>query len=413
MAGPPRKYDILILGATGYTGKLTTHFIAQQLPGDLRWAIAGRSKAKLHDLAAELRVSHPDRSQPTIEIVDLERKEQVEGVVQQARVCISVVSYWTVGTTVVDACVRHRTDYIDTSSGDIPLIQFWINKYHETAKASGVALIHACGVFAGPEDLLSWAAARELKDSFGESTKEVVLAVKELTSDPSGGTFHSILQGEADQLQIDQAQESRDPWYLSPIKGTTVSPQTNMFHLRKDPDLGLLSDSTVGILTNRAIVHRTWGLLQGSRSEYGPNFQYNEYQSVKSTLGGLSELIKSSVIETLMSSPLLLRLLSLFMPAPGSGPDVKQAEKIPVKLQAMAKPENESSPKVFASFSYPSGSYHTTALFLGQAAASLLYTKSLEGGLTGGCLTPATLGPDFLERIRSSGATITLSSTRQ
>ncbi|VUC26249.1 unnamed protein product [Clonostachys rosea] len=412
MARPPRKYDILILGATGYTGKLTTHFIAQQLPDDLQWAIAGRSEAKLHDLAAELRVKHPDRSQPTIEIVDLERKEQVERVVQQARVCISVVSYWTVGTTVVDACVRHRTDCVDTS-GDIPLIQSWIKKHHETAAASGVALIHACGVFAGPEDLLSWAAVRELRDSFGESAKEVVLAVKELTSDPSGGTFESILQGEADQLQIDQANESKDPWYLSPIKGTTVSPQTNIFHLRKDPDLGLLSDSTVGILTNRAIVHRTWGLLQGSTSGYGPNFQYNEYQSVNSTLGGISELIKSSVIETLMASPLLLKLLGLFMPAPGSGPDVKQSEKIPVKLQAMAKPENESYPKVLASFSYPSGSYHTTALFLGQAAASLLYTRSLEGGLRGGCLTPATLGPDFLERIRSSGATITLSSTQR
>lgn len=126
------------------------------------------------------------------------------------------MSYWTVGTTVVDACVRHQTDYVDTyvdtklylrfqannsSSGDIPLIHSWIKKYHETAEASGVAvsqlfldfrnhddivlttlqLIHACGVFAGPEDLLSWAAARELRDSFDGSTKEVVLAVKELT----------------------------------------------------------------------------------------------------------------------------------------------------------------------------------------------------------------------------------------
>lgn len=59
-----RQYDIVVFGATGYTGKLTAEHIAKELPTDLKWAIAGRSASKLEALAKECKALNPDRIQP-------------------------------------------------------------------------------------------------------------------------------------------------------------------------------------------------------------------------------------------------------------------------------------------------------------------------------------------------------------
>lgn len=59
-----RQYDIVVFGATGYTGKLTAEHIATKLPTDLKWALAGRSESKLEAVAAECTVLNPDRVQP-------------------------------------------------------------------------------------------------------------------------------------------------------------------------------------------------------------------------------------------------------------------------------------------------------------------------------------------------------------
>ena len=62
----PREYDLLLLGATGYTGKLCAEYITISLPTDLKWAVAGRSRSKLSALVDELKVLNPDRQQPSL-----------------------------------------------------------------------------------------------------------------------------------------------------------------------------------------------------------------------------------------------------------------------------------------------------------------------------------------------------------
>lgn len=133
-----RQYEVIVLGATGYTGALTAEHIARHLPTNLRWAIAGRSKGKLEDLAARLQKLEPDRVQPgmyamvlavgcrnrrcgkladlepEIEVVSFDRQDDVGAVVRKATVCISVVTYCHVGDQVVQACVENGTDYLDT-----------------------------------------------------------------------------------------------------------------------------------------------------------------------------------------------------------------------------------------------------------------------------------------------------------
>lgn len=170
----------------------------------------------------------------------------------------------------------------------------------------------------------------------------------------------------------------------------------------------MISKHSITSFQDQALVHRTWGLLRGTDEDLGPNFQYNEYVWVGSTMGGIFALLSGLVLGTILDSSIAVGFLRYIMPAPGSGPDVTVTAATPVKFEAVAIPDDDKAPKVRSSFAYPSGSYHTTALFLGEGAASLLYKRDLKGGMKGGCLTPALLGEDFLDRLRSAGATITV-----
>ncbi|KAH9996748.1 Saccharopine dehydrogenase-domain-containing protein [Xylariaceae sp. FL0662B] len=398
-----RKYDILVLGATGYTGAQTVDHIAQHLPTELKWAIAGRSRTKLDALAAKVKSLSPERSQPAVEVVDFGDRKQLDAVVGDAKVCISVVLYHEVGEVVVQACVENGTDYIDTL-GNAPLIRAFIEKYHEAAVKAGVALIHACGFFTAPQDLLAWAVARELQEKASAKTNEVILIVPNIPLEPSGGTVTSMIVGSNTDPRT--VKEATQPWALSPIPGKQTSTSANFLHIRRDPDLGLLSDSSFHDVVDRVVVHRTWGLLTSAGQEYGPNFQYNEYHRVSSTIAGLFLLAQKFLIEYLLWFGPTRALVKMILPtASGKGPDIEKSLRQPVEIEAIGVADSSDARRAHASFSHPSGSYPVTALFLAQGAASLLYTRSLEGQVAGGSLTPAFLGADLISRIQSAGAT--------
>lgn len=110
-------------------------------------------------------------------------------------------------------------------------------------------------------------------------------------------------------------------------------------------------------------------------------------------------------------APIKNLFLSL-APTPGNGPNAELAKSVPVSMEALvaADPGIEGiKPTKFArvSFLYTGGHYPVSALFMAQAAASLLYTRELEGNIKGGCLTPAILGADFVERTQSVGVQFT------
>ncbi|KAI1502999.1 Saccharopine dehydrogenase-domain-containing protein [Biscogniauxia marginata] len=403
---PSRKYDVVLIGATGYTGALTADHIALHLPTNLRWAIAGRSPAKLEALAARLEELSPDRLQPAVEVVALEERSPLHELVGNAKVCISVVSYFRVGEAVIEACVENGTDYIDCAGGQIEIRQ-WIAKYHKKAEASGVILIHSCGVFSAPHDLLSWLVVRSLAEKYSEKTKEVIVSGTEVPSDPSGGSLEYILHAATMDPRV--ARESVEPWALSPVRGSQTSSATNFLGLRTDPHLGLLAACALGASENRSTVHRTWGLFEGTAASYGPNFQYNEYQKTTSTLIGAAQVLKSYLFRLALTLAPLRYLARKFLAAPGEGPDLEKSMRYSVEIEAVAVADSGpdgAAHRAYASFSYPHGPYPTTALFLAHAAASLSYHRKLEGQLAGGCLTPAFLGNDLLTRIQDAGATV-------
>ena len=113
MSGISRKYDLVLLGATGYTGKYTAEHITTHLPTDLKWAVAGRSAAKLTALVEEIVPLNPDRLSPSLEITTLSL-EDLNSLAKKTRLLINTVGpYCLYSSPVVEACAKNGTHYLD------------------------------------------------------------------------------------------------------------------------------------------------------------------------------------------------------------------------------------------------------------------------------------------------------------
>ncbi|KAL8927502.1 MAG: hypothetical protein Q9208_002307 [Pyrenodesmia sp. 3 TL-2023] len=403
-----RKYDLILLGATGYTGKLCAEYIIRSLPTDLKWAVSGRSHERLAAVVQEVSAHNPDRVQPAVEATTLSL-EDLRLLVQKTRLVLNTVGpYHRYSSPVVQACAENGTHYLDVT-GESPWVYEMIQKYHDLAKQNGAIIIPEIGLESSPSDLLAWSLATLFKEKLSLNTKEVVASVHELRSQPSGGTLATLL-GLLDHYSLREVSKASAPWALSPIAGpkwsTGVPFSTKIFGVRQKPNLGTLTTSiTAG--PNVAIVQRTWGLLGGPDS-YGPNFQYHEYMRVKNWLAGaIIHFALGLGLIVLAIPPLrwILQYAAHSFYAPGQGASREDADEAAFELRAVAEADEDSpNPRMaMAKFRYDGGLYYLTGVFLAEAAMVLLKDEKLTKKLGGGLLTPAMLGQPFIDRLRNAG----------
>ena len=114
MASQDRQYELILLGATGYTGKYCAEHLVRNLPTNLRWAVAGRTESKLSTLVEQIKPLNPDRLQPGLEVSSL-NPDDLDALVKKTKLLITTVGpYHLYGTPIVEACARNGTHYIDT-----------------------------------------------------------------------------------------------------------------------------------------------------------------------------------------------------------------------------------------------------------------------------------------------------------
>ena len=114
MAANRRQYDLVLWGASGYTGKYTAEQLVRLAPTNLRWAVAGRSAAKLEAVVEDVKSINPDRTPPSIETCSLE-SEDFTTLVKKTTVIINAVGpYILYGEPVMKACIENNTHYLDT-----------------------------------------------------------------------------------------------------------------------------------------------------------------------------------------------------------------------------------------------------------------------------------------------------------
>jgi short subunit dehydrogenase-like uncharacterized protein len=155
-----RTYDVVLLGATGFTGGLTARYLARRLSGTTtRWAIAGRNEDKLRSLADEL-----PGDGPAIEVVDVTDLDGLTALAGKTKALASTVGpYAEHGLPVVEACVRAGTEYADIT-GEPAFVSDVRERFDAPAREAGIRLVSCCGFDSVPHDLGVAFTVAELPD---------------------------------------------------------------------------------------------------------------------------------------------------------------------------------------------------------------------------------------------------------
>ncbi|UNI14293.1 hypothetical protein JDV02_000937 [Purpureocillium takamizusanense] len=405
-----RQYDLVVLGATGYTGRFVAEHVAGNLPTNLKWAVAGRSQAKLQAIVDECAKVDADRLAPSIEIANVDSEAELHALAKKACIVITTVGpYCMYGEKVFKACADAGTHYLDCT-GETPWVARMIKRYEDTARSTGAIMLPQAGVESAPPDLCTWALARFLRAKLDAPTSDVVISLHNLSSAPSGGTLATVLSI-FDYFSLDDLRASSKPYASSPIPHPEKARPTPTLLQRwlgvcNIPNLGVQTTSIAG-RTDVPVVERTWGLLSQipSRKDqfYGPRFNWVEYYKPRNWLHGVFVHL-GLVFGTAMIAlfPPVRALVKRFVYQPGEGRTKEEMAKEEIEYRGVATPDTPTAPgkQAYCRAWFHGSMYSLTAVFLAQGALTLL-EDDVE--LDGGVYTPACLGQGFVDRANTAG----------
>ncbi|OSX61816.1 hypothetical protein POSPLADRAFT_1047071 [Postia placenta MAD-698-R-SB12] len=413
--------DILVLGATGFTGRLVTRYLASHpARSSFTFAIAARSKSKLDELKRNLQLDDAIR----VLQVDVTQPTQVEDAVKSARVVINTVGpFWKWGDPVVRACALNGRHYVDLA-GETHWIRRMIWKYDYVATKNNAIIIPCCGFDSVPADLLVLLANNVLKDTVGPQAElGRSLTVYKMKGGLSGGTFSTIMT--VTEIPPDEIRLSMEDYSLAPGIRGAPTPGPKLFHR-----VPLTSPRRYAMPwfmggTNRAVAQRTWGLHalaaragnaqdDAARRVYGPRFTYDEGLQPGGISSFLPVLLMSVVYYLSLAAffflPPVRWVVKHLAPASGEGPseeDMKNGwfEATNYTASAPRAGEPEVHVKTVMRGSGDPG-YELTSVMIGESALAILLDKASLPALAnqGGILTPASaLGEVLVRRLEATG----------
>ncbi|WP_326556463.1 saccharopine dehydrogenase family protein [Micromonospora sp. NBC_01796] len=185
----PRPYDIVLFGATGFTGGLTARYLARHAPHTLRWALAGRNPRRLAEVRDALAAIDPAWRDLPLLPADAADPGSLHRLAASTRTLVSTVGpYVQHGEPVVAACAEAGTDYLDIT-GEPEFVDLMYVRHHERATRTGARLVHACGFDCVPADL-------GVHLTVGELPADVPVTVDgylRAWGVPSSGTYRTVL----------------------------------------------------------------------------------------------------------------------------------------------------------------------------------------------------------------------------
>ncbi len=183
-----REFEVIVYGATGFTGRLVAEYLAQRYNGELSWAMAGRSAEKLAAVRDE--IGAPEDT-PLV-VADAADPASVRDMVGRAHcICTTVGPYQLYGSDLVAACAEHGTDYVDLS-GEPGWMHQMIAEHGGAAQASGSRIVHSCGFDSEPFDLGVYFLQQAAQKQFGKPCQRVRGRVRGMNGEFSGGTAASL-----------------------------------------------------------------------------------------------------------------------------------------------------------------------------------------------------------------------------
>jgi short subunit dehydrogenase-like uncharacterized protein len=300
-----REHDVVVFGATGFTGALTAQYLARNADAGTRWAVAGRNREKLKQTLETIEADVP------LVVADTGDAASMRELAESAKVVITTVGpYLEYGEPVVAACAAAGTDYVDLT-GEPEFLDLMYVRHHRAAARSGARVVHACGFDSIPQDLGVQFTVQQLPEGVPIHVEAHVRA----GGNPSGGTVASALgiMGRFRQAQkVHKQRRNLEP--RTPGRRARVI----IGRPKRDDGLYLLPMPTIDpqIVRMSAL----------AEPRYGPDFSYAPYIGVRRLPAALGLAGGVSTLFTLAQVPPARKLIASRVPQ-GTGPSPEQREK--------------------------------------------------------------------------------------
>ena len=391
-----KQFDIIIWGASSFTGQLVTEYIFNKYGSSkIKWAIAGRNLDKLEKVRSQV----ADENIP-IFIADSFDEDSLLQLVKKTKViCSTVGPYSLYGTKLVRLCVENSINYCDIT-GEAQWIRTLIDNFHDEAKSKKIKIVNSCGFDSIPSDMGVYFIQNKIKKTCKNYAKSIKMRVAGIRGGISGGTYGSI----NNLLKEAYADKSvfkilNNPYGLNPKDKMEGMDKKDLRKIIFDKESNSWIYPFIMAGINTKIVRRSNAL---SNFQYGKDFRYEEAMMSGRGISGFWKAILAIfplAMVGLNPNSFLKKILNLYMPKPGEGPRIDKRKNgfynlrfyitIDEKRKAFAKVIGDSDP-----------GYGSTSKMLAESALCLAFDKLPEKY---GVLTPSlAMGDSLLKRLQNN-----------
>ena len=391
-----RKYDLLIWGATSFTGKLVTEYLFNKYGSSkIKWAIAGRNLDKLKKIRSEV----ADEKIPMFIADSFDEESLLKFIKKTKVVCSTVGPYSLYGTKLVKLCVENNTNYCDIT-GEAHWIRNLIDQFHEEAKSKKIKIVNSCGFDSIPSDMGVYFIQNEIKKTYKNYANFIKMRVAGIRGGISGGTYGSInnlLKEAYSNKKIFRV--LNNPYGLNPKNKMEGMDKKDLRKIIFDKESNSWIYPFIMAGINTKIVRRSHAL---TNFQYGKDFRYEEAMMSGKGISGLLKAILAAfplAMIGLNPNSFLKKIVNSYMPKPGEGPGLEKRKNgfynlrfyvtIDERRKAFAKVVGDNDP-----------GYGSTSKMLAESALCLAFDKLPENY---GVVTPSiAMGNQLLERLRNN-----------
>ncbi|MDX1693679.1 MAG: saccharopine dehydrogenase NADP-binding domain-containing protein [Ketobacteraceae bacterium] len=393
-----RPYDIVIFGATGFTGELTAQYLAGCGEKDrLRWALAGRSGDRLSAIKSRLVAAHPHCEDVGLIEADISDHRSLRAMAEQTRVLITTVGpYLNYGEPVVKACVEADTHYVDLT-GEPEFVDSMVHLYDEVAQKKQLKIVNSCGFDSIPHDLGALFTINALNELLGpeRAGREPVIleGFVQAGGTFSGGTWHSAI---TQFSRLRAYEKKKRAWRKEKSRERSatersVKPLSPGIRYHKAFHAWACPFPTI----DPVVVRRT----AKARPRYGPDFRYGHYVLVKTlpkiVAGGIGTAALVALSQFGKTRNLLLKVKD-----PGQGPTESEREKAWFRVRMIA---DAGGICVWSEITGGDPGYGETAKMLAESALCLAFDEDKTPAVYGVTTPGAAMGEPLIERLRAAG----------
>ena len=389
MSFDKREFDVIIWGASGFTGRLVAEYLFQNYNNDeLNWAIAGRDIKKLN----KIRDQYLDQNIPVIIGDSFDEVSLVKMTQRTKVICTTVGPYAKYGSQLVKSCVKSKTHYCDLA-GEAQWIRKMIDIYHETATENQIKIVNSCGFDSVPSDL----GVYYIHKNISKKNLYIKMRVTGAKGTYSGGTYASMQNIIKEAYKDMEVRKSlTNPYGLNPKGQQDGLDKRDLRSVKYDKKIKSWISPFLMAGINTRIVRRSNAL---SNFSYGKKFQYDEaVMTGKGVKGRLNGIILSIPLIFLAAKPgsFINKIFNIISPKPGQGPNKKEIENGYFSFRFFVF-DHEGNESIFKVTGDRDPGYGSTSKMLAESAVCLAKDK-LDDRY--GVLTPSyAMGDNILNRL--------------